>query len=132
MFAKYAPAPFLSVVTKDCISKGRDYYDAGPRYNTNYIQCTGLGTVSDSLTTLKKHVFESGKYSMEELLRAVADNFAGKEVMRQAILNRTPFFGNDDDYADESSFGWLSSFNYNFPVKCNVLKINLRTSVSLC
>jgi len=50
MFAKYAPAPFLSVVIEDCISKGRDYYNAGPRYNTNYIQCTGLGTVTDSLS----------------------------------------------------------------------------------
>ncbi|BCL62778.1 hypothetical protein DGMP_34710 [Desulfomarina profundi] len=30
MFAKYAPAPFLSVVIDDCISKGRDYYDGGP------------------------------------------------------------------------------------------------------
>jgi len=101
MFAKYAPAPFLSVVIDDCISKGRDYYDQGPRYNTNYIQCCGLGTVTDSLTTLKKHVFEDGKYSMEEMLTAVANNFEGKEVMRQTILNRTPFFGNDDDYADE-------------------------------
>ncbi len=54
MFAKYAPAPFLSVVIEDCISKGKDYYDGGPRYNTNYIQCTGLGTVTDSLSNSKK------------------------------------------------------------------------------
>ena len=39
MYATYAPAPFLSVVIRDCIAKGRDYYNAGPRYNTNYIQC---------------------------------------------------------------------------------------------
>jgi formate C-acetyltransferase len=62
MFAKYAPAPFLSVVIEDCISKGRDYYDAGPRYNTNYIQCTGLGTTTDSLSVLKKHVFVSMRW----------------------------------------------------------------------
>jgi len=100
MFAKYAPAPFLSVVIEDCISKGRDYYDAGPRYNTNYIQCTGLGTVTDSLSTLKKHVFEDHSFSMEKVLDAVAKNFEGEEFLRQIILNRTPFFGNDDDYAD--------------------------------
>jgi trans-4-hydroxy-L-proline dehydratase len=58
MFAKFAPAPFLSVVTDDCISKGKDYYNGGPRYNTNYIQCAGLGTVTDSLAVLKKHIFE--------------------------------------------------------------------------
>lgn len=101
MFAKYAPAPLLSVLTDDCIARGRDYYNAGPRYNTNYIQCTGLGTVTDSLSTLKKHVFEDGNYSMDTILDAVAINFEGEEVLRQTILNNTPFFGNDDDYADD-------------------------------
>ncbi|MCD6346648.1 MAG: formate C-acetyltransferase/glycerol dehydratase family glycyl radical enzyme, partial [Bacteroidales bacterium] len=100
MFAKYAPAPFLSVVIDDCIAKGRDYYDGGPRYNTNYIQCTGLGTITDSLSALRKHVLEDKKYSWNEMLEAVANNFQGEEKMRQFILNRTPFFGNDDEYAD--------------------------------
>jgi formate C-acetyltransferase len=101
MFAKYAPAPFLSVVIEDCISKGRDYYDAGPRYNTNYIQCTGLGTTTDSLSALKKHVFEAKAFNMERLLDAVSRNFEGEEFVRQTVINKTPFFGNDDDYADD-------------------------------
>ncbi|WP_319482881.1 trans-4-hydroxy-L-proline dehydratase [uncultured Draconibacterium sp.] len=100
MFAKYAPAPFLSVVIEDCISKGKDYYNGGPRYNTNYIQCTGLATVTDSLSVLKKHVFEDKTFPMQTILSAVAKNYEGEEVLRQRILNRTPFFGNDDEYAD--------------------------------
>lgn len=100
MFARHYPATFLSVVIEDCIKKGRDYYNRGPRYNTNYIQCCGLGTVTDSLMVLKTHVFETGRYGMEELLEAVTANFADNEVMRQVLLNRTPFFGNDDDAAD--------------------------------
>jgi formate C-acetyltransferase len=101
MFAKYAPAPFLSVLIKDCIKKGRDYYAGGPRYNTNYIQCTGLGTTTDSLSVLKKHVFDERKFSMERMLDAVARNFEGDEFLRQTVLNKTPFFGNNDDRADE-------------------------------
>jgi len=100
MFAKYAPAPFLSVVIDDCIAKGKDYYDGGPRYNTSYIQCCGLGTVTDSLAALKKHVFEDKTFSMDRVLKAVLKNFEGEELLRQTIINRTPFFGNDDDYAD--------------------------------
>ncbi len=100
MFAKYAPAPLLSVVIEDCIKNGKDYYDGGPRYNTNYIQCTGLGTVTDSLSVIKKHVFETGTFTMERLLDAVAKNFEGEEFLRQTIINKTPFFGNDDDEAD--------------------------------
>jgi len=100
MFAKYAPAPFLSVVIEDCISKGKDYYDGGPRYNTSYIQCCGLGTITDSLAALKKHVFQDKSFSMDRVLSAVLKNFEGEELLRQTIINRTPFFGNDDDYAD--------------------------------
>lgn len=100
MFAKYSPATFLSVVIEDCISKGKDYYNGGPRYNTNYIQCTGLGTVTDSLSALKKHVFEDKIVSMDTVLNAILNNFEGEEILRQTIINDTPFYGNDDNYAD--------------------------------
>ncbi len=100
MFAKYSPAPFLSVVIDDCIATGKDYYNGGPRYNTNYIQCTGLGTVTDSLSSLKYHVFENKTFELDRILTAVANNFKDEEILRQTIVNRTPFFGNDDDYAD--------------------------------
>jgi len=103
MFAKYSPATFLSVVIDDCISKGKDYYNGGPRYNTNYIQCTGLGTVTDSLSTLKKHVFEEKTFTMDRLLDAISNNFKGDEILRQTIINKTPFYGNDDNYADNIS-----------------------------
>jgi trans-4-hydroxy-L-proline dehydratase len=100
MFARYAPAPFLSVVIDDCIKKGRDYYNGGPRYNTSYIQCTGLATITDSLSVLKKHVFEEGTTGMDILLNALRNNFVGDEPLRQRIRTRTPFFGNDNDDAD--------------------------------
>ena len=100
MFSLYAPATFLSLFIDDCITRGQDYYSGGARYNTTYIQCTGLGTITDCLSMLKKHVFEDKKFTMDEILDAVATNFEGNEKMRQFIINRTPFFGNDDDYAD--------------------------------
>lgn len=100
MFSLYAPATFLSLFIDDCIERGRDYYSGGARYNTTYIQCTGLGTTTDCLSTLKTHVFENHKFTMDELLAAVAQNFEGNEPMRQYIINRTPFFGNDNEEAD--------------------------------
>ena len=100
MFSLYAPATFLSLYIDDCIEKGKDYYSGGARYNTTYIQCTGLGTITDCFTTLKKHVFEDKRYTMEEMLDACASNWENREKMRQYIRNHTPFFGNDDAYAD--------------------------------
>ncbi len=100
MFSLYAPATFLSLYIDDCIEKGKDYYSGGARYNTTYIQCTGLGTITDCFTTLKKHVFEDKRYTMEQMLEACAKNWENEEKMRQYIRNHTPFFGNDDEYAD--------------------------------
>jgi formate C-acetyltransferase len=101
MFARYCPAPFLSVLIRDCIEKGRDYYDGGPRYNTTYIQCCGIGTVTDSLSALRTHVWETGILDMDTLLDALARDFDGDEPLRQRLLNHTPKFGNDDDHADD-------------------------------
>lgn len=100
MYAMHSPAPFLSVVIHDCIEKGQDYYNGGPRYNTNYIQCCGIGTVTDCLSAIKTHVFDVGALSMDQLLTALTDNFRGHEALRLKLWNKTPFFGNDDDRAD--------------------------------
>ena len=109
MFSLYAPATFLSIFIDDCIAKGKDYYSGGARYNTTYIQCTGLGTITDCFTALKKHVFEDRRYTMDKILEAMRNNWGEDtadniqmdyRIMRQFIRNHTPFFGNDDTYAD--------------------------------
>jgi len=101
LYAEYMPAPFLSIIIDDCIAKGKDYNDGGARYNTTYIQGVGLGTMTDCLAALKYHVFDQKDIPMEELLAALRDNFADRESMRQVLLNKTPKFGNDDDYTDD-------------------------------
>jgi len=100
MFADWAQAPFLSIVTDDCISKGRDYNAGGARYNTSYIQGVGIGSLTDSLSVLKHHVFDDGSLTMSELIEAMDNDFGGNEALRQRLLNKTPRYGNDDDRAD--------------------------------
>ncbi len=56
-----APAPFLSLLIDDCIATGRDYNAGGARYNTSYIQGVGIGTLTDSLSAIKHHVFDDGR-----------------------------------------------------------------------
>ncbi|VFQ45639.1 trans-4-hydroxy-L-proline dehydratase [Desulfoluna butyratoxydans] len=100
MVARYAPAPFLSSVIRDCVKNGKDYYNGGPRYNTTYIQCCGIGTVTDSLSALKVHVY-GGTRSLPDLVEALNADFQGSEALRLTLKNKTPFFGNDDDRADD-------------------------------
>ena len=100
LYATYMPAPFLSTLIDDCIAKGRDYHDGGPRYDTTYIQGVGIGTITDALSAIKHHVFDQRDLTMARLLAALDADFAGYERERQMLLNRTPRYGNDDDAAD--------------------------------
>ncbi|HOP60440.1 MAG TPA: glycyl radical protein [Candidatus Saccharicenans sp.] len=103
LFATYLPSPFLSLFIDDCVTKGKDYHNGGARYNTRYIQGVGLGTITDMLTSLKYNVFEQKLVTMDEMLRALSQNFKGYERLRDHLINKTPKFGNDDDYADEQA-----------------------------
>lgn len=101
IYAEYMPAPFLSVITNDCISNGKDYNAGGARYNINYLQGVGIGTITDSLTAIKYNVFDEKKFTMEELMEAMEHNFEGYEKIANLVRNKTPKYGNDDDYADD-------------------------------
>ena len=101
LYAKYLPVPFLSLWIEDCVKKAKDYNAGGARYNTQYIQVVGLGTLADSLAALEFHIFDKKTVSMEEFLNALNKNFEGRyEILRQILINKTPKFGNDDDYVD--------------------------------
>lgn len=101
IYAQYMPVPFLSLVTNDCITNGKDYNAGGARYNTNYIQGVGIGTITDSLSAIKYNVYDNKKFTMDEMLKAVENNFEGYEEIHNLVCNKTPKYGNDDDYADE-------------------------------
>ncbi|MBE3113552.1 MAG: glycyl radical protein [Actinobacteria bacterium] len=101
LYAAYMPAPFLSIIISDCIAKGKDYNAGGARYNTDYIQGVGIGTITDSLSAIKYHVFDQKNINIEKLKEVLKGNFIGHEEIRQLFLNKTPRYGNDDDYADD-------------------------------
>ena len=152
LYASHMPAPFLSILINDCVAKGRDYNDGGPRYNTSYIQGVGLGTVTDSLAALKGHVFggqakmgggpgpgaggrdavtgrDAAPLSLAALLQALAGDFDGCEKVRQLLINRTPRYGNDDDFADDLAVWVFDAFYASVDGRPNtkggVYRINL-------
>ncbi len=56
--------------------------------------------MTDSLSAIKKHVYETRSVAMDDLLAALKRNFKDQEALRRRLLNKTPFYGNDDDEAD--------------------------------
>ena len=100
IWSRLLPAPFLSILVDDCIKKGKDYNSGGARYNTSYIQGVGLGTITDCLAALKWHIYDRKTIGLDELTAALDANFDGREGLRNALLNETPKYGNDEDYVD--------------------------------
>jgi len=100
VMAERLPVPFLSLLIDDCIASGRDYNAGGARYNTSYLQGVGIGTLTDSLTALRRYVFDNRTATIDEFLKALDRDFAGDEELHHRLVYQTPKYGNDDDYAD--------------------------------
>lgn len=68
--------------------------------NLGYFEFIGFATVVDSLSAIKKLVFEEHRLTLKEIKEAVAHNFEGYETIRQLLLH-APSYGNNDPQADE-------------------------------
>lgn len=110
IWADNIPVPFLSLLIDDCIAHGTDYNNGGARYNTSYIQGVGLGSLTDILTSIKYNIFDEKEISFSELFEATEENFVGLHKLRSKLINHTPKYGNDDDYADEQALSIFDIF----------------------
>jgi len=97
--AKYMPVPLLSLVTEDCIKNAKDYNQGGARYNTSYIQGVGMGTITDSLSSIKYNVYDNSKISMQDMISALDKNLQKNDILLHKLTS-APKYGNDDDFAD--------------------------------
>lgn len=100
IYATYCPVPFTSAVIDDCIEKALDWHAGGAHYNIATMSGVAVGTVADSLAAIRRHVFEEKTLTMARLKEALDRDWEGFETLRQAFVNKTPHYGNDDDQAD--------------------------------
>jgi formate C-acetyltransferase len=73
----------------------------------------GLGTLTDAMTAIQYHIFDKKTFDMQTLLAALQIDFFGQENLRQLLLNKTPRYGNDDDYADRIMVRLFNTY-FNF------------------
>ena len=110
LFAINLPVPFLSLLIDDCIANGCDYNAGGTRYNSSYIQGVGLGSLTDSLTAIKQHVYDQQTITMKGMIQALDSNFQDYQELRKELVFNTPKWGNDDDTADRHAIGIFNLF----------------------
>lgn len=90
---------FTSILTDDCIERGKALLDGGVKYLGGTCETYGNINASDSLYAVKKLVFEDKKISLEQLCTAVRENFSGYDDIRKMCLECDKY-GNDLDTAD--------------------------------
>lgn len=94
------PLPYWSLLTDDCIARGRDITDGGAVYYYHSVCFLGTANVADSLTAIRRLVFEGRRIAPADLLQALRSNFEGFEPIRQMLLS-APKYGNGVAEVDE-------------------------------
>ncbi|MBM3498576.1 MAG: hypothetical protein FJX74_07870 [Armatimonadetes bacterium] len=89
------PLVYCSMLTDDCIARGRDMNAGGAVYNYHSVSAIGLPNVADAIHAVDRLVFREQALSMSELLDALSRNFEGVEPVRRLLLNRAEKYGND-------------------------------------
>ena len=96
-FAQPMGSAMHDLCMKHCIDLHQTHIPEGVDFG--YFEYMGLGTVVDSLSAIKKLVFEDKKLTMDEVIKAIDANFEGYEDVK-ALLKSAPCYGNNDPYAD--------------------------------
>lgn len=90
---------FFSMLYEDCIARGKNLFAGGIHHLGGTMESYGQINAADSLTAIKRLVFDEKKISAAELMRALDADFEGAEDIR-AMLLAAPKYGNDDADAD--------------------------------
>ncbi|MBQ8898806.1 MAG: hypothetical protein IJY86_10085 [Clostridia bacterium] len=96
---KTAPRPYKSLLTEGCVESGRDFNDAGAKYDYYQIMLCGIPNLADSLAVIRKYVYEDKTYTLGELKAILETNYPD-EAVRAEFINKVPKYGNDDDSVD--------------------------------
>lgn len=94
------PLPYRSLLTSDCVERGKDITSGGARYNYHSCSAIGIPNVADSLAAIERVVFDQNRLTLGDLRELLLTNFENAEAERQLLLH-APKYGNDQPTVDE-------------------------------
>ncbi len=117
-----APYLFFSILFDDCLKRSKPVFAGGVRYLEGTLEGYGNTNTADSLTAIKKYVYDEKRISPQTMAEALKHNFAGYEEI-QTLLLAAPKYGNDDDTADSMAIRFhedISNIIRNSAQKANL------------
>lgn len=112
------PAPFLSVLMRDCIAQARDI-SFGSRYNNYGLHGTGLANAADSLAAIRMVVYDEKTVTPEVLIQAIDADFEGYDMLLGKLRHDTPKMGSDNDAVDKIAVRLLDLFALSLQGRSN-------------
>ena len=79
----------------ECIEKGMDVHEYPLKYNNLSLKHHGIATAVDSLVAIKKYVFDREEISLENMRKALLQDWKGFEVLQRKIIADTEKYGNN-------------------------------------
>ncbi len=100
-YGEIGPDPMLSLQYDDSVKNGVDVFEGGAKYNNSSLYFYFIGTLVDSITAVKKLVFDEKTLSFNELCDVLKRNWEGNERLRLKAKNIPEKYGNSNPIADE-------------------------------
>jgi len=94
-----SPKPYKSLLTEGCIESGKDFNNAGAKYDYYQIMLGGIPNLADSLEVIRTFVYDKQKYTLARLKDILLNDFED-DFVRHEFMNKAPKFGNDIDSVD--------------------------------
>ena len=94
------PQSMLSATVPTCLERAKDVMGGGAANNGNNMMFGFMADIADSLTNIKKYVFDSPKLTLGELRDVLDRDFEGQELLRRELLADRDKYGNNKELPD--------------------------------
>jgi formate C-acetyltransferase len=94
------PQSMLSATYPTCIEQGKDALHGGAAANGSGMMFGFMADVADSLTNIKKYVFDNEMLTLDQLRDILDKNFEDNEQIRRILLADRDKYGNNKELPD--------------------------------
>lgn len=94
------PQSLLSATYPACLEKAKDALGGGAVSNDTILDVGYIADIADSLTNIKKYVYDKKELTLSELVEMLDNNFEGNELMRKKLFHDPDKYGNNKEFPD--------------------------------
>lgn len=94
------PQSMLSATIPSCLRRAKDAMGGGAASNGSNMMFGFMADIADSLTNIKKYVFDEKHLTLAQLRDILDRNFKGNEKLRMRLLADRDKYGNNKDIPD--------------------------------